>query len=224
MLKLRINLLAIIGALIGVFSTFLTWLTSDEIQAIRSNSGIARPYPSSVIPDLSLAGLCDTGWVFSQDLMFALAAFLFFAGTILAFYTSLGGIVQVAGFVTYYSAFDSAQAAVISGLPSGVGPKAALISILLVMTSLVFPVFVWSKAKLKSIWRRFLTVTPEKNVKQSVPIAFAAAGGVVVMWGQVVMTSSEYDDGNLSASLFMAAGLMLLATAMAGMVLAWKSD
>jgi len=132
--------------------------------------------------------------------------------------------VQVAGFVTYFSAFDSAQAAVISDLPSGVGPKVALISILLVMTSLLFPVFIWSKAKLKSIWRRFLTVTPEENVKQGVPLIYAAAGGVVVLWGQVARTSSEYDDGNLSASLFTAAGMILLVTAMAGLVLAWKSD
>lgn len=149
---------------------------------------------------------------------------MFFTGTILAFYTSLGGIVQVTGFVTYFSAFDSAQAAVISDLPSGVGPKAALISILLVMTGLLFPVFVWSKAKLKSIWRRFLTVTPEKNVKQGVPLIYAAAGSVVVLWGQVVGTSSEYDDGSLSASLFTAAGMILLVTAMAGLVLAWKPD
>lgn len=131
---------------------------------------------------------------------------------------------QVAGFLTYYSAFDSAQAAVISSLPSGVGPKVALISVLLVMTSLLFPLFVWSKAKLKSIWRRFLTVTPEKNVKQGVPLVYAAAGSVVFMWGQVVMISSEYEDGNLSASLFMAAGVILLATAMAELVLAWKTD
>jgi hypothetical protein len=223
-LKLRINILAIIGALFGLLSASLTWLTSDELQAIRSNSGSVHTFPDSVIPNLSLVGLCDTGWIFSHDLGFALAALLFFAGTILAFYTSLGGIVQVAGYVAYFRTFDSAQAAVVSGLPSGAGPKIALISIILVITSLLFPVFVWSKAKLKGFWRRFLTVTPEKNVKQEVSLLYASGGSVVILWGLVVRSSSIYEKGNLSATLFVVAGLILLATAMAALVMSWKSE
>ena len=223
-MRLRINILAVIGALFGLLSASLTWLTSDELQEIRSSSGTVAPFPDSVIPDLSLVGLSDTGWIFSHELGFALAAFLFFTGTILAFYTSLGGIVQVAGYMTYFSTFDSAQAAVISGLPSGAGPKLALISILLVMTSMLFPVFIWSKVKLKGILRRFLTVTPEENVKQEVPLLYAAGGGVVILWGLTVRSSSVYEKGDLSVSLFVVAGLILLATAMAALVMAWKSE
>lgn len=223
-MKLRINILAVIGALIGLLSASLTWLTKDELQAIRSNSGTVAPFPDSVIPDLNLVGLCDTGWIFSHELGFGLAAFLFFSGTILAFYTSFGGIVQVAGYVTYFRTFDSAQAEVVSGLPSGVGPKIALISILLIMASLLFPVFVWSKAKLKGFWRRFLTVTSEENVKQEAPLMYAAGGGVIILWGLVVRSSSAYDKGDLSSTLFVVAGLIFLATAMAALIMPWRSE
>ena len=214
----------IIGAIIGLLSTTATWLTSHEIQAIKENSGSITSFPGSVVPNLSFVGLCDSGWIYSQDVWFALSAFLFFAGTMLAFYTSLGGLVQVAGYFTFFRAFDSAQGAVISGLPSGVGPKIALISILLVMTGLLFPVFIWSKVKLKSIWRRFLTVTSEKNVKQLLPLAYAAIGSVLVLWGRVVGTSSVYEKGTLSQALFMAGGLMLIAIAMFAMIMPWKAD
>jgi len=217
-------LLAIIGALFGILAVFSTWLTSAEIQEMRVNSESDQLFPGGAIPDLNLIGLCDVGWIFSQDLGFALAAFLFFGGTVLAFYTSLGGLAQVAGFVTFYRVFDSADAAVISGLPSGWGPKVALISMLLVITSLLFPIFVWSKVKLKSIWRRFLTVAPEKNVRQTVPLVCAAAGSAVILWGQVINTSSVYEEGTLSVILFTTAGLMLLVVAMFALVVAWKAD
>jgi len=217
-------LLVIIGAVIGVLSTTTTWLTSDELQAMKDKSGSSMSFPDSVVPNLSLVGLCDSGWIFSQDVWFALSAFLFFAGTILAFYTSLGGLVQIAGFFAYFRTFDSAQAAVISNLPSAVGPKIALVSILLVMTGLLFPVFIWSKVKLKSIWRRPLTITAEKNVKQMVPIACAAIGSALVLWGLVVGTSSVYEKGTLSEAMIMAAGLILLGTAMFALIMPWKTE
>jgi hypothetical protein len=223
-LRLRINLLAVVGALVGIISVFQTWITSDEILKIRANSGSMTGLPARVVPDLNLIGICDTGWIFSSDLGFTVAAFLFFAGTILAFYTSLGGLVQVAGFVTFYRVFDSAQGAVVSGLPSGMGPKVALISMIIVLTGLVFPIFVWSKAKLKSIWRRFLTVTPEQNVKQTMPLVYAAAGSASLLWGQVVATSSAYEEGTLSAALFTVAGLIAMAVGMFALIIAWKAD
>ncbi len=156
--------------------------------------------------------------------MFALAAFVFFAGSILALYSSLGGLVQIAGFYAYYHAFDSANAGVISGLPSGTGPKLALISIILVMTGLLFPVYVWSKKKLTGILRRFISVAPEKDVQQTLPLVFAAAGSAIILWGQVISTSSVYEKGVLSGSLFILAGLILAGTAMVLMILPWKSD
>lgn len=217
-------MLAIAGAVIGVISTSMNWVTSAEIVQMRANSGTIRPFPSATVPDLNLVGLCDSGWITSQDIMFAVAAFVFFAGTILAFYTSLGGLVQVVGYATYYSTFDAAEAAVVSGLPSGGGPKLALISVILVLTSLLFPVFIWSKVRLKSIWRRFLSVTPEKNVRQEVPVLYAAVGSVTVLWGQVVWSSSAYGEGTVSAVLFTVAGFVLLAAAMGAIVLAWKTD
>ena len=217
-------MLAVVGALVGVISVFMTWITSEEITEIRVNSGSGGALPGKVVPDMNLIGLCDTGWIFSHDLGFALAAFLFFGGTILAFYTSLGGLGQIAGFVTFYRVFDSADGAVISNLPSGMGLKLALISMLIVMTSLLFPIFVWSKIKLKGILRRFLTVAPEHNVHQTVPLAYAAAGSVVLLWGQVVRTSSVYEEGTLSVTLFTVAGLVLLAVGMFTLIIAWKTD
>ena len=222
-LKLRINLLAVIGAAIGLISVGLNWLTKNEVSTMWAKAGANQPFPSDVVPSLNLLGLCDGGWIFSQDLGFAVAAFLFFGGTILAFYTSLGGIAQIAGLVTYHLTFDAAHAAVVSGLPSGAGPKLGLISALLVMTSLIFPVFVWSKVKLSGIWRRFLTVAPEKSVAQEIPLIYAAAGSVVVLWGMVVWTRSRYEDATLSAVLFIVAGLILLVIGMLALILPWKS-
>jgi len=210
--------------LIGVLSTSLTWITSDEIVKMRAESGAPHSFPGSTVPDLNIAGLCDSGWISSHELMFSLAAFIFVAGTVLAFYTSLAGIVQVAGFLAYYNAFESANAAVISSLPSGFGPKLALISMLLVITGMLFPVFILSKVKLTSIWRRFLTITPEKDVKQLVPLVFAAMGSVLILWGQVAWSSSAYGDATISAILFTVAGFMLLATAMFAVIVAWKTD
>jgi len=203
---------------------FLTWVTSEEVMEIRTNSGSGEALPGRIVPDLNLIGLCDTGWIFSQNLGFALAAFLFFGGTILAFYNSLGGLGQIAGFVTFYRVFDSAEGAVISGLPSGMGPRLALISMLIVMTSLLFPIFVGSKVKLKGILRRSLTVTPEHNVRQTVPLVYAAAGSAVLLWGQVVSTSSVYEEGTLSVALFTVAGLIMLAVGMFALIIAWKTD
>ncbi len=210
--------------MIGILSTFLTWVSSDEIVMMRANSGSISPFPASTIPNLNLVGLCDTGWITSQESMFALAAFVFFAGSILALYSSLGGLVQIAGFYTYYHAFDSANAGVISGLPSGTGPKLALISIILVITGLLFPLYIWSKKKLTGILRRFISVAPEKDVQQALPLVLATAGSAIILLGQVVSTSSVYEKGVLSASLFILAGLILVGTAMVAMVLPWKSD
>ena len=210
--------------MIGVISATLTWITRDEIIEMRDNAASPGPFPSGVVPDLNLVGLCDSGWIFSQDLWFALAAFLFFGGTILVFYTSLGGFVQIAGFVTYYKAFDASEAAVISGMPSGAGPKLALISMLLVMVGLLFPLFIWSKAKLKRIWRRFLTITAEKDVQQTVPLVYAAAGSALLLGGMAVGSSSVYEEGTLSETLFVLGGLILLGAAMMALILPWKTE
>jgi len=43
-----------------------------------AKAGANQPFPSDVVPSLNLLGLCDGGWIFSQDLGFAVAAFLFF--------------------------------------------------------------------------------------------------------------------------------------------------
>ena len=217
-------MLAVVGALVGVVSVFMTWVTAEEVHQIRVNSGSVGALPGRVIPDLNLIGLCDTGWIFSQDLGFTIAAFLFFCGTLLAFYTSLGGLAQIAGFVTFYRVFDSAEGAVISTLPSAMGPKLALISMLIVMASLLFPIFVWSKMKLKGILRRPLTVAPERNVHQTVPLVYASAGSAVLLWGLVVNTSSVYEEGTLSVALFIVAGLIMLAVGMFGLITAWKAD
>jgi hypothetical protein len=191
---------------------------------MRAKSAPNHIFPGPAIPNLNLAGLCDKGWISSQESMFALAGFLFFVGTVLALYTSLAGIIQVAGFVTFYQAFGSANAAVVSGLPSGSGPKLALVSMILVITGMLFPVYIWSKTKLDSIWRRFITIAPQENVHQTIPMMFAAAGAAVLYWGWAVSSSSIYEDAALSAALFAVAGLALLGAAIFAMIVAWKTD
>lgn len=139
MTRVRLNILCLVGAIVGVAAIFSTWISLGFLFWSREMN------------------LIDVYNHVESSSDFWLPAVLFLAGTLVAFVTSLGGIMQIIGVPLFMSAFVSHAD---GRLPSGIGPYLGLVAAIIVLASLAHPVGVGYGAKSKGILGRVLTISP----------------------------------------------------------------
>ena len=139
MARVRVNVLCLVGALLAVISVFSTWITLGFFVWTREMN------------------LIDVYNQVESSSDFWLPAILFLMGTLVAFLTPLGGIMQAIGAPLFMSAFASLAD---GRLPSGIGPYLGLAAAAIVLASLAYPVGVGYSAKSRGILGRVLTVSP----------------------------------------------------------------
>jgi len=145
--SMRINLLTITGAIIGVISLLAVWcITRISVPAPligeEANIGlnlILKPIQSSerIADILYMSGI------------------LFFIGTIIAFFSPIGGFAQISGIFLLLIGTSSDWNAWYFDLK--IGPIIGLISALIVLLSILFPITISRDMNRIGITARFLT-------------------------------------------------------------------
>ena len=139
MARVRLNILCLVGAVIGVVAVFSTWITvgfmfwSREMNLIDVYNQVES----------------------SSDLW--LPAILCLIGAVVAFISPLGGVMQIVGVPLFISAFTSNTD---GKLPSGIGPYLALVGAVIVLASLVYPIGVGYRQKPAGVLGRLLSISP----------------------------------------------------------------
>lgn len=139
MATVRLNILGIVGALIGVVAVFSTWITVGFMFWTKEMNLI------DVFNEVES----------SSDFWFP--AVLCLIGTAVAFMSPLGGILQIVGVPLFISAFTSQTD---GEIPSGIGPYIALVGAVVVLASLLYPVGIGYSKKPVGIIGRLLTISP----------------------------------------------------------------
>jgi len=123
MKKLRVNILCLVGAFVGLIAIVLPWnsvfffivnINVNLIDLINLGSG-------SLVQTSPEAGILVIGGI------------IFIIGTLVAFLTPTGGIVQIAGLGILFSFFSGAD----SDFPNGIGFYLSCISAIMVLFGLV---------------------------------------------------------------------------------------
>jgi len=118
---MRINLLCVIGAIIGTISIFLPWWYSHGIAGSQEFY-----YPNNLLDSIGITGnLPQTAIDASHYFLAAITAIVFIVGTILAYLSPVGGLLQVPAAVFYCFIWivdspEPAPVGVILGLASGI--------------------------------------------------------------------------------------------------------
>ena len=131
---IRINALGLVGAVIGVVAIFSTWFTYI------------------VVHDLNLVDVVDH---LDKQSKHYLPALLFILGTVIAFISPTGGLVQIAGVGYWFARFWSDN----SELPSEIGSYLGLVSAVIVLASLARPVGIGYQSKPIGIIGRLVTIS-----------------------------------------------------------------
>jgi hypothetical protein len=149
--------LALVGATLGVASMYLNWYSTSEIIGFFE----LRPWDMVWFRDWTLIeGYERMGSAFPLWL----PQTLFIIGTIAAFMTPLGGVVQLSGI----SLFVYRLASVNDGnLPAEVGAYVGIISGALALVSMVYPIGLGYSRRLVSLVGRLLVFSPGEEVLES---------------------------------------------------------
>lgn len=145
MARLRLNILCLVGAIIGVVAVFSTWITIGFMFWSR---------------EMNLIDLYNQVGSSSD---FYLPAVLLLIGAVVAFVSPLGGILQVVGAPLFFSAFASNSE---NALPSGLGPYLAIVGALIVLGSLMYPVGIGYRQKPAGVIGRLFTISPGGPLRQ----------------------------------------------------------
>ncbi len=156
-MAIRINIFALVAAALGVASMYLVWYSTREIIDFFEYG----PEYMIWIRDWTLIeGYEKMGSSF--PLWFPQT--LFIIGTIAAFITPLGGVVQLSGI----SLFIYRLASVNDGsLPAEVGSYVGIISGALALVSMVYPIGLGYSRRPVSLVGRLLVFSPSEEVLHS---------------------------------------------------------
>ena len=149
MAGVRLNILCLVGAVIGVVAVFSTWIAVRVTFIFWSSR--------------SELNLIDVYNQVGSSSDFYLPAVLLLIGAIVAFISPLGGMLQLVGAPLFISAFASNSD---GKLPSGVGPYLALVGAVIVLASLVYPVGLKYRQRPIGVLGRLLTVSPGSRLPQ----------------------------------------------------------
>jgi len=202
---------------------FLTWVDGRE-EAMLGPRLPRTPPPTG--PFRAPMNLLETTAIQYSTPEFWIGALLFAVGTVVVFYSCWGVASQVMGYMAFLHAY--ATASWVSPIASsGVGPKLALISILLCSTSVVFPYWIGPGVGKGRFVNRFLNFDPGGQTRLALPSGLMLAGGCVAVLSMVAAYSdlggSIGEDASSTASLmFAAAALILIALAFVRLV--WDSQ
>jgi hypothetical protein len=149
----RVNVLALAGATLAVVSMYLIWYHTSEVIRYM-DLGMADPM------------ICDWTLIDGYERMRSsfplwLPFTLFIIGTIAAFITPLGGIVQLSGVVLFFYTLTNG-----GDLPAKIGPYVGLISGALALTSMVYPIGLGYRRKPINIVGRLLVFSPDERSPQ----------------------------------------------------------
>jgi len=136
-MKLNVNLLGLVGAVIGVVAIFLAWLEAGGMTADLRD---ALDMPSS-----------ELGYT---------AAIIFIVGTVIALVSSIGFILQLAGVAAWAMWFSDTYQG-FSGVNLGVGFYLGIVSAVIVLVSLVKPMGIGMKGPY-TLKQRLMVFTPVK--------------------------------------------------------------
>jgi len=140
---LRVNLVCLVGAVLGAFSVTLEWLT-QHIDRGR--------YEAPLTLHFDLMGMIGSGLT---DEFLVIASGLFLAGTLIAFISPTGGFLQLGGLVLF---FGKVVPALVSDSNIGLGAIFGIVSAILVLYSLSNPVGVGISQAHAGSRGNFLTV------------------------------------------------------------------
>lgn len=224
---MKVNILCLAGAGIGIVSLFLPWW-----QGVEFGLGLAIDHDYMLVQDV----LLDSA---TYGSLFMIACTLFVAGTLLAFWSPLGGLIQVPGILGFFALFDSEIGVRRGEDEVALGVYVALISMVIVVLSLLVPMGVGysicRKAHMASLSSadKFITVS---NYEEGAKIrlnALALSGALIAIvcialpWSTLTtsppapdMTIEQrpllyYLSGNLatpSAYIFIAGSAIAVAT------------
>ena len=145
MARVRLNILCLVGAVIGVIAVFSTWITARFLFWSREMN------------------LIDVYNQVGSSSHYYLPAVLLLIGAVVVFITPVGGILQVIGVPIFLSVFATNSD---GKLPSGVGPYLALVGAVIVLASLVYPVGLGYRQKPVGVIGRFITISPASRLPQ----------------------------------------------------------
>lgn len=216
---LRFNLLTLLGAILGAASIYLTWVNGREVAILGPRLPRAPP-PTG--PFGEPMNLLETTFIQYSAPEFWIGCFFFVVGTVLVFYSVWGVASQIIGYLAFLHAY--ATASWVNPIASdGVGPKLALVSILLCGSSLLFPYWIGRDVGKKGFVNRFLTVDPGGRPRLLLPSVLAISGAVVIFLS-LMTTYSSYrqqvndDTANAASALLAAAAFILLGLAYARLI------
>ena len=144
----RLNILCLVGAVVGVIAVFSTWMTLGFGFSTREMN------------------LIDIYTEVRSSSDFWLPAVLCLIGAAVSFISPLGGVLQIVGAPLYVAVFMSTSD---PRLPSGIGPYLALAGAIIVLASLVYPVGPGYRIKPVGVTGRLLTISPESRLSQQPP-------------------------------------------------------
>ena len=150
-MRVRLNLLCLVGAGIGIASLFVTWVGTD--YRIMSNPGILiENYPVSYnVLDLVGFGSGEHSWH-----EFWLPCLIYLIGTLAALATPIAGVVQASGVSAFFLALRAEYG---DFAPLTPGPCLAVVSVIVVLASLIRPVEWGYRAGRVDLARRLLAIS-----------------------------------------------------------------
>lgn len=172
---MKVNLLCLAGAALGLASLFLPWWQGAELGL-----GLAIDRDYMLIQDVLLDPM-------PYGTMFLIACTLFVVGTFLALWSPLGGLVQVPGALGFLALFGS-EVGVRRGEDAiALGAYMGLISAAIVTVSLIIPLGVGysmeRRARLRSLSSpaKFITVSRYENTDRIRLNALALLGALMAL-------------------------------------------
>ena len=146
MARVRLNILCLVGAVIGVIAVFSTWITVGFMFWSRE---------MNLIDVYNQVNSSSDWW---------LPVVLCLIGAVISFVSPLGGVLQLIGAPLYISVFASDAD---GRLPSGIGPYLALASAVIVLASLIYPVGLGYRQKPVGVIGKLLTISPGSRLPQA---------------------------------------------------------
>jgi len=143
-LRLRINLLGITGALIGISTLFLPWYTT-----IGQVPG-SQPIDHGLIDSMS-------SYILRYDQLAFSSCALFLIGMAMAFISPVGGIVQTAAILLF--SFNQSTTGMEGVTPIWIAPLIGLLSGIISMTALIKPTGIGFKIETNDALPRLLNIS-----------------------------------------------------------------
>jgi hypothetical protein len=149
-MRVRLNLLCLVGAGIGIASLFATWVgTYYRIMSIPGSLIVNYPISYNVLDVVGL-GPGEHSWH-----EFWLPCLIYLIGTLAALATPLAGVVQAFGVSTFFLALRDQYG---DFEPRTIGPCLAVVSVIVVLASLIRPVGWGYRAGQVDLVRRLLSI------------------------------------------------------------------